>query len=732
MKKFPHYRQLDAMDCGSTCLRMISKFYGKSYSADFLRQRASITREGVSLMGISDAAETIGFHSLGVQLPLDELKEVPLPCIAHWQQNHFVVIYKVTKKHVYISDPKSGHVKYTIEDFSNYWCSSESDGKKEGILLLIETTPEFYEDNINEVKDENKKSKKGIKFFMRYLYRYKSYLFQLLLGLILGSVLQLIFPFLTQSIVDVGIVNQNIEFVYLVLIAQVMLFLSQTAVQFIRSWIMLHISTRINISIISDFLMKLMKLPISFFDTKMTGDIMQRIGDHHRIEAFMTSSMLDTLFSTVNFIVFGAILAIYDIKIFLIFLLGSILYVIWVLLFLKKRKELDYKRFDEESANQSAIIHLISGMQEIKLTNSEKQKRWEWERIQARLFKISIKELALSQTQTAGSFFINEFKNIIISFFTAKAVIDGQMTLGMMLAVQYIIGQLNAPIHQFIGFIQAGQDAKISLERLAEIHDKEDEEKLEEKLDYVPENRTLVFDNVSFKYDKHSDLVLKNLSLEIPEGKVTAVVGSSGSGKTTLLKLLLKFYPPESGSLKVGGISLENVSNRLWRDKCGVVMQDGFIFSDSIAKNIAVGVDRIDIPRMAKAAETANVRDYIEDLPLAYNTKIGQDGIGMSGGQKQRLLITRSVYKNPDFLFFDEATSALDANNEKKIQENLDDFFKGKTVVVVAHRLSTVKNADQIIVLEKGELVEKGTHEELVALKGNYYQLVKNQLELGG
>jgi len=557
----------------------------------------------------------------------------------------------------------------------------------------------------------------------------------LLLGLLTGSLLQLIFPFLTQSVVDFGISNQNIGFIYLVLIAQITLYIGKTAVDFIRGWILLHISTRVNISLISDFLIKLMKLPISFFffDKKMTGDLLQRINDHTRIESFLTSTSLNIIFAFVNLIIFGLVLLFYSTKIFIIFLVGSVLYGLWIWFFMKKRRELDYKRFSQLSDNQSNVIQLITGMQEIKLHNAERQKRWEWERIQARLFKVNIKSLALNQYQQAGSVFLNETKNIFISFIAATSVIHGDMTLGMMLAVQYIIGQLNSPVEQMIDFMRSAQDAKISLERLGEIHLKDDEEKPDdEKISELPEKKDIYIKNVSFSYSgSKDDYVLKNINLHVPDKKITAIVGTSGSGKTTLLKLLLGFYPPGEGEIRTGDIRLENFSIRTWRNKCGTVMQDGFIFSDSIAKNIAVSDETVDKKKLLHAVKVANIREFIESLPLAYNTKIGQEGTGLSQGQRQRILIARAVYKNPEFIFFDEATNALDANNEKIIMDNLEKFFEGKTVIVVAHRLSTVKNADKIVVLEKGELIEEGTHEKLVKKKGAYFELVKNQLELG-
>lgn len=728
-KRFPHFRQLDFMDCGPTCLRMIAQHYGKSYSLQYLRAHSYLDREGVSMRGIIEAAEHIGMRTLAVKLPLlgkgevePGLLDAPLPAIVHWQQKHFVVVYKANTKYIWIADPAVGKKKLSHSEFKRSWIG---DGEN-GIALLLEPSPEFYAEEGEEIK------KTGFGFLFRYLRPYKQLIWQLVLGLVLASVFQLIFPFLTQSIVDIGIENQDIDFIYLILAGQLMIFVGQITVNLIQSWILLHIGTRVNIALISDFLIKLMRLPIGFFDTKLIGDLLQRIGDHKRIELFLTTSTLGTLFSAFNLIIFGIVLLFYNTTIFLIFTLASIAYIVWILLFLNKRKNVDHQRFMELADNQSALIELIQGMQEIKLQRSERKRRWNWTNIQARLFRANVKSLTITQYQDTGAGVINQFKDIIITFIAAKAVIDGQMTLGMMLAVQYIIGQLNGPLQQMANFIRTAQDAKISLERLGEIHEKEEEETLAgNQIDLLPEKADIYIDNLSFQYNKLSAFALKNVSLSIPQGKVTAIVGTSGSGKTTLVKLLLGFYPATEGSIKIGGIQLKNISNNLWRDKCGAVMQDGFIFSDTIANNIAESEDSVDKQKLLHAVKMANIQEFVEGLPLGYNTYVGLKGNGLSQGQRQRLLIARAVYKNPDFLFFDEATNALDARNEKIIMENMEDFYQGRTVVVVAHRLSTVKDADQIIVLEKGELVESGTHEELVKKQGAYYTLVKNQLELG-
>lgn len=734
MPSFPFFHQHDAMDCGPSCLRMVAAFYGKSFSLQTLREKSYISRQGVSMLGISEAAESIGFRTMGVKISFKQLVgDANLPCIVHWKQKHFVVVFRIQKLNkgkdyiLHVADPAIGKIKMSKDEFMKGWASTVQDGEQLGLCLLLEPTPEFHriEDEIID--------KTGFKYLFSYVKPYRKYLVQLFIGLLAGSLIQLLFPFLTQSIVDIGINNQDLGFIQLVLFAQIFLFLSRVSVDFIRSWILLHLSTRINISLISDFLIKLMKLPVSFFDTKLIGDLLQRIGDHQRIENFLTTSTLNILFSMISLIVFGIVLAIYNIWIFLIFFIAAILYVGWVLLFLQRRKELDHRRFNRLADHQSALIQLITGMQEIKLNDCERQKRWEWESIRAKLFRLNIQSLSLTQYQQAGASFINELKNIIITFFAAWAVIQGNMTLGMMLAVSYIIGQMNSPIDQLLYFITSTQDAKISLERLGEIHKQKDEDPEEEdKISVLPDEKTITIHNVSFQYEgPHSPFVLKDIQVEIPDGKVTAIVGASGSGKTTLVKLLLSFYRPVAGEIKIGNYRLEKISSKFWRQNCGVVLQDGFLFNDTIANNIALGDEYPDRKKLLEAVKVANIQEFIENLPLGYNSMVGTNGQGLSQGQKQRLLIARAVYKNPLFLFFDEATNALDAGNERIIIENLEKFYKGRTVVVVAHRLSTVKNADQIIVLYKGLIAENGTHAELVKKKGVYYTLVKNQLELG-
>lgn len=750
---FPHYKQLDAMDCGPTSLRIVAQHYGRHYSLQNLRERCHITREGVSLLGISDAAESIGLRSTGVKITWEQLRdEASLPCIVHWNQQHFVVVYRIARRRgkwwVWVSDPASGLLKYDEVQFRRAWeqsgerlglaarLSEPQDGRPaglpgtvggRGIALLLEPTPQFYK----ERGDEDKRLRFGQ--LLHYLRPYKSYLVQLALAMLTASLLSLILPFLTQSVVDKGIGTGNLSFVVMMLIAQVVLVLGQLANNLIRSWLMLHMTTRISISLISDFLAKLMRLPIAFFDSKMVGDIMQRIGDYNRIQTFLTGALLSMAMAVVSFVIYGTVMGGYDPTILGIFLAGSALYVGWILLFMKRRRKLDYMRFQEASANQSNIVQLINGMQEIKLNNCEKQKRWEWERIQARLFQVSIKGLVLGQTQEVGGTFIDQTKNVVISFLAASAVIEGEMTLGMMMALQYIIGQLNAPLSQFISFVQATQDAKISLERLSEIQEKDDEEPAdEERIREIPRHADIEFRGVTFRYDgPHSAKALDDVSVTIPADRVTAIVGASGSGKTTMLKMMLGFYAPSEGEVLLAGRKVAQYSASCWRRACGTVMQEGYVFSDTIANNIGVADERPDMERVRRAAAIANIDTFIDELPLGYNTKIGADGHGLSVGQKQRLLIARAAYKDAEYLFFDEATNSLDANNERTIMERLERLFENRTVVVVAHRLSTVKNADNIVVLDHGRIVEQGTHAELTARRGYYYELVRNQLELG-
>ncbi len=727
MPSFPFYKQLDAMDCGPTCLRMVARHYGKHFTLQTLREKSHLNREGVSMLGIARAAEDIGMQTMGVSLTWEKLQtEAPLPVIVHWEQNHFVVVHKIRKDRVYLADPAYGKAVYSKEEFLKGWISTRKDGEAKGSVLLLHPTPDFLN------QEDEPVNKKGFRYLLRYLIPYKRYVYHLLLGLVLGSIIQFLLPFLFQSMVDFGITNQDLPFIYLVLLFQFILIISQMGIDFIRRWILLHLSTRINIALISDFLVKLMKLPVGFFDTKMTGDILQRISDHRRIETFMTTSSLTILFSMVNLVVFAIIMAIYSVKILFIFLAGALLYFLWIFIFMKRRRSLDQKYFSRMAENQSKLIQIIHGIREIKLNNAERLSQWEWKDIQAGLFRVNMKSLSLNQYQEAGGVFINETKNILINVTAAIAVLHGDLTLGTLLAISYILGQLNGPIEQMISFFHRAQDAKISLERLGEIHDSEDEFQKETGVTVLPSIEKLTVSNLDFTYPGAIQRnVLENISLSLKKDTVTALVGVSGSGKTTLLKLLLGFYPPGKGEVIAGDMNIQMMSPDLWRQQCGVVMQDGYIFSDTVARNIALGEQDIKTEQLLYAARMACMDDFIDQLPLGYNTRIGQEGLTLSGGEEQRILIARAVYKNPAFLFLDEGTSALDANNERRIMENLELVFRGKTVLIVAHRLSTVKNADHIVVLENGHIVEEGKHNALIAKKGHYFNLVRNQLELG-
>ena len=725
-RNFPFYKQHDAMDCGATCLRMIARYYGRFYSLEYLRNLTHQRKEGVSLLEISDAAEHIGFRTLALKTNYDKLREeVPFPVIAHWRQNHFVVVHHISRKHVWVANPAVGNLQLTREEFLDGWTGSKDNAS--GIVLVLETTPDFQKNRDVET------NKGGFSYLFKYLFRYRKLIVQLILGLIITVIIQLIFPFLIQALIDNGVNSLDFNFVLVILMAWSVLFISQVMVEHIRGWILLHMGVRASVNLISDFLIKVVRLPIRFFDQKMTTDLLKRIYDNERVEKLLTTSTLLTFFSAVSIFLMGMVLLYFDLIVFAIFLVATLIHLVWVVRFMGARRELDYVRFDQASENQGKLIELINGMQEIKLHNAETQKRWDWERSEAKLFRTSMSYLAVNQRQRLGVQIINELKNILITVFSAKAVIDNQMSLGELVAIQYIIGQLNSPLNQLMEFVRAAQDAKISLERMNEVHLRENEENPEEKITILPENGSIRLENVSFQYGGPGSMqILKNVDFTIEKGKTTAIVGSSGSGKTTILKLLLNIYKPSEGMIRLGDISLHNFQNKFWRSKCGAVMQDGYIFSDTIARNIALGDEIVDNYKLIEAAKVANIQMFIESLPLGYNTKIGSEGMGLSAGQKQRLLIARAIYKNPSYFFFDEATNALDAYNEMIIMENLAEFFEHKTVVIVAHRLSTVMNADRIIVLEKGEVVEEGTHEELYNEQGTYYTLLRNQIELGG
>lgn len=733
-RSFTIYKQLDAMDCGPTCLRMIAKYYGRSIPLEYLRKKSQYGKEGVSMLGLADAAESIGLKAIGTKLTFDQLiNDAMLPAIIHWDQNHFVVLSpESTKKRLVIADPAKGIVKFSKEEFLSHWISTREYGKEKGTTLLIEPLPLFEEMDFKDAGQDQNEAIINSAYLFSYVKQHKAYFFQILLGVLSGSILLLIFPYLTQSIVDRGIDNRDIGFITIILVAQFMLLFSQTVIEFIRSQILLHISTRINISLLSGFWAKLLKLPMHFFDSKHPGDIMQRVQDHQFIESFLTGTALRTFFSIINLFVFSFVLLSYNFVIFMIFFIGSLLYLLWIILFLKFRRKLNYQRFFIASKENNATIQLIYGMQEIKLNNAENTFRWAWEGLQAGLFRLNFKNLSLTQYQQMGAFFINQGKNILITFVVANLVIEGDLTLGMMLAVQYIIGQLNGPIEQLVSFTQQAQDAKISLERINDIHSVKDEEPIQKHYNYhLPEDHSIHVKNLSFTYPgAGNEPVLKNLNLILPKGKITAIVGMSGSGKTTLLKLLLKFYDSYEGEIFSGNLNFKHISPKYWRSVSGTVMQDSYIFNDTILKNITVNDEKIDEKRLLHACKISNILSFVESLPLGFYTKLGAEGHSISGGQKQRFAIARAVYNDPQFIFFDEATNSLDANNEKVILGNLQRFFEGKTVVVVAHRLSTVKNADKIVVLDNGEIAEEGTHAELALLKRKYYELVKNQLEL--
>ena len=728
MPKFPVFLQHDANDCGPACLRMIARYYGKHFSFETLRSLTYISREGVSLLGISEAAEAIGFRSRAVKLSFEQMQQqLILPCIAHWKQVHFIVVKKIHKNKIHIVDPAFGSAVYTKEEFLRCWVSTIENDEPLGICLQLEPTPDFF-----KTQDE-KIDKSKLSFLFRYIRPYKALITQIILGVIIGALIQVIFPFLFQTIVDKGIVTPNLSLVVTILIAQLILVTSRFSLEFIRNWIILHLGARVNIYLVSDFLIKLMHLPLSFFESKNRGDLLQRVADHKRVETFLTQTTIDLFYSVFSMTIMGIVLAIFSMKIFLIFIAGSAFYLIWTLQFMKKRKDIDNRKFAQLSSNQSNLLQLLSGMPEIKLNNCEKRKRWEWEDVQAKLFRLNIKGLTLLQNQKAGALIFNQYKDVLIVFYTALLVMNGQMTLGSMVAISYVIGQLSGPIDLLINFFHSTQDAKISLNRLAEVHNLTEEESTPDLvIDFSEIKKDITIRGLAFQYEgPNSPFVLKDINLYIPENKTTAVVGTSGSGKTTLIKLMLKFYNPVEGEILVDDQNLNTFNPSYWRSICGVVMQDGYLFSDSIARNIALSDEEIDKEKLYYAARMANVHKIAEELPLGFNTKIGMEGLGLSQGQKQRILIARALYKNPSYLFFDEATNALDANNEREIIENLYQFFEGRTVIVVAHRLSTVRNAEQIVVLEGGKIVEQGTHQELTKKKGAYYRLGKNQLELG-
>jgi ATP-binding cassette subfamily B protein len=722
MLKFPHEFQLDTKDCGPTCIKIIAKFYGRFYSLSYLRDLCGITREGVSFLDISDACESISLRTKCIKIDFDTLQTIPLPCIVHWKDSHFVVVYKATKKQVFVSDPAKGLLKYSVNDFKEGW----SGWTGMGTVLAIEPMADFKQRSAIDKMER----KKTFENFLGYFTPYKKSFLNLFIVMLIVTVLQAFLPFISKSVIDVGIQTNDLDFIDLVLIANIAIIVSVLLSNMVRDWILLHITSRVNISLISDYLIKLMKLPITFFENKLIGDILQRAQDHERIRDFIMNNSLNFIFSILTFFIFGIILFVYSPILCLIYFTGSALFILWVLFFLRFRKKLDWEYFDIHTKNQSYWVETIGSIQDIKINNYEKQKRWKWEALQVSMFKIDQKILRITNAQNLGAQFINQLTNLFITFYCAKAVIRGEITFGVMISTQFIIGMLNGPIMQFISFIQSAQYAKISFLRLNEIHELEEEEENEINNSIkLPEDRSLILRNISFQYSRNGNYILSNISMIIPQGKVTAIVGDSGSGKTTLLKLILRLYKPTYGELTMGNLNIQNINLKQWRDSCGAVMQDGKIFNDTIQNNIVLDDENINYERLKKAVTAANIASEIEAMPRGYQTMMGESGRGLSGGQKQRILIARALYKDPDYLFFDEATNSLDVINEQKIVTALEEIFENKTVIVVAHRLSTIRKADQIIVLKNGFITEIGNHDSLMLREdGHYYQLVNTQI----
>lgn len=728
---FTLVRQRDAMQCGAASLTMVCRHFGSGIGLRQVERLCGASKRGVTMLGLSRAADMLGMENVSARRTLDELAQGPFPCILHWNQNHFVVLYKVDREgfRFWIADPGKGLVKYSAKEMREHWVSSRHDGRERGVAMFLRPGEGFEKSG----GGSSGEGRRGFSFLMGYVRECRGHFGAVALCLAAACVLQLLLPFLTQSVVDVGIATKDIGFVWLILFGELMIVLGRAIADFVRRRLLLRMSMRINISLVSDFFMKLLKLPMGFFDIKLLGDLLQRIGDHSRVQQFLTTQLLNVMFTALSFIVFGSVLLVYDLLIFAVFMLGSVIYGLWIAAFLKRRRLIDYELFEKQGKNQSITYEFVAAIQEIKLQDCERRRRDEWKENQSELFGVQMKSLKLQQTQEAGGILINEVKNILITVLAATAVINGQMTLGVMLAVQYIIGQLNSPVQQFMGFLYAMQDVKISLERINEVHEAENEQEAGGKMAEFPQgDRSITVSGVSFKYSRHAlGYTLRDVSFDIPEGKVTAIVGVSGSGKTTIVKLLLGYYDALEGSISVAGMPLGGYSLKWWRRQCGVVMQDGVIFSESIARNIAAADGEIDAARMEEAARMANIYDFVMSLPLRFDTRIGRDGLAISQGQRQRILIARAVYKNPAYIFLDEATNSLDATNERVIVERLRQFYRGRTVVVVAHRLSTVRDADKIIVLDKGRIAERGTHSELIKARGDYYNLVRNQLELG-
>lgn len=723
LNRFPVEYQMDSQDCGPACLKIIAKHFGKFYSLQSLRDRCGITKEGVSLLDLSTGAESIGLRTLAIKCTIDDVvNSVPFPAIIFWKDSHFVVVYHANKKYIWVSDPAKGRIKYTHEEFKKGWYQK---GAKQGVLLAIEPTAEF-----KDSKAEKEQRKNTFSSILKYFTPYQRNFTLIFVIMLLVTALQGMLPFISKAVIDVGIKTSDVNFINMVLIGNISILISVMIFNVIRDWILMHITARVNIALISDYLIKLMKLPVTFFENKLLGDILQRAQDHERIRSFIMNNSLSLIFSILTFVVFSIILLIYNAIIFYIFISGSILYTGWVLLFLNIRKKMDWEYFELLSKNQSYWVETVSSIQDIKIYNYEKHRRWKWEEIQARLYHVNKRVLAITNAQNLGAQFIESIKNMGIVFFCATAVIKGEITFGVMISTQFIIGMLNGPLVQFINFIVSAQYAKISFLRINEIKQLEDEEELLSvgSTTILPENKSLILDNVNFQYTANSPLVLHNIYLHIPENKVTAIVGGSGCGKSTLLKLLVRLYKPSYGDIKMDKMNVNAINLRQWRSMCGVVMQDGKIFSDTILNNIVLDDEHIDYEQLRKVCRIAQIEDEINAMPKGFETNIGENGRGLSGGQKQRLLIARALYRNPQYLFLDEATNALDTINEKKIVEALNNAFLQRTVIVVAHRLSTIRNADQIVVLDKGYIVEVGNHDSLMERKGHYFQMIASQM----
>lgn len=721
--RFPVEYQMDSQDCGPASLKIIAKYFGKYYSLQYLRDRCGITKEGVSLLDISTGAESIGLRTLAIKCNIDDVVNiVPLPAIVYWKESHFIVVYATDKKHVWVSDPAKGRIKYTHEEFRKGWYPK---GEDHGVLLAVEPTVDFKD---NEAEKEHKRN--SFSSILKYFFPYRKQFGVVFCIMLVVTLLQAMLPFISKAVIDVGIKTSDVNFIYMVLIGNISILFSVMLFNVMRDWILMHITSRVNISLISDYLIKLMKLPVSFFENKLLGDILQRAQDHERIRSFIMNNSLALMFSALTFVIFAVILLVYNSIIFYIFLAGSVCYVSWVLLFLSIRKKLDWEYFELLSKNQSYWVETVSAIQDIKIFNYEKHRRWKWEDIQARLYYVNKRVLTVTNTQNLGAQFIENIKNMSIVFYCAMAVINGDITFGVMISTQFILGMLNGPLIQFINFVISAQYAKISFLRINEIRQLEDEEELLSvgKSCIMPEKKDLQLENVNFQYTPNGPIVLKSLYLHIPEKKVTAIVGSSGCGKSTLLKLLVRLYKPTYGEIKMGGMNVSAINLRQWRSMCGVVIQDGKVFSDTILNNIVLNDEHIDYDRLHEVCRMAQLEDEINSMPKGFDTKVGETGRGLSGGQKQRLLIARALYRNPEFLFLDEATNSLDVINERKIVEALNSAFNQRTVIVVAHRLSTIQNADQIIVLHQGHIVEVGNHKMLMEKKGFYYDLVSAQI----